>query len=216
MPQAKGDGIVLRVADFGEWDRLLVVFAAGSGKTRMVAKGARKAQSRYASITQPFCHLNYTYYSGRGLGTLSQAQLHNGFPAIRNDLDKMAYGLYLLELTDSFLEEGQEHDGVFSLLLAALHILCETADYELLLAFFQVRFLARLGWAVSTRHLGLRKEAACAFEAIFSHDWRYLEDNRPAGNMRGITSRLDDILVGELGKQPRSLAFLQTIRKSQG
>lgn len=216
MPQAKGDGIVLRVADFGEWDRLLVVFAVGSGKTRMIAKGARKTQSRYASLTQPFCHLNYTYYAGRGLGTLNQAQLHNGFPEIRNDLDKMAYGLYMLELTDSFLEEGQKHDDVFSLLLAALHILCETTDYELLLAFFQVRFLARLGWAVSARQLGLRREAAGGFESLFSNDWRYLEGNRPAGNLRDITARLDDVLVGELGRQPRSLAFLQTIRKNQG
>ncbi len=216
MPQAKGDGIVLRVADFGEWDRLLVVFAAGRGKIRVVAKGARKTQSRYASITQPFCYLNYTYYLGRGLGTLSQAQLHNGFPDIRNDLDRMAYGLYLLELTDSFLEEGQEHDDIFSLLLAALHILSDTREYELLLAFFQVRFLARLGWAQSFGRLGLPRGTEGVFEAVFSHDWRHLESNVPVGDLRSITARLDEVLIRELGRQPRSLAFLETIRCSKG
>lgn len=216
MPQEKGDGIVLRVADFGEWDRLMVVFAAGRGKTRIIAKGARKAQSRYASIAQPFCHLGFTYYQGRGLGTLNQAELHNGFPGIRSDLDKMAYGLYVLELTDAFLEEGQEHDDILSLLLAALHILCDTTEYELFLAFFQTRFLARLGWAVSLEQLRLPRGAGSSFEAILSNDWRYLASNKPVMNLRHLTARLDDILVRELGRQPRSLAFLQTIRKSEG
>lgn len=215
MPQVKGEGIVLRAADFGEQDRLLIVFGMGRGKTRAVAKGARKAQSRYASLTQPFCHLNYTFYTGRGLGTLSQAELINGFPAIRDDLDKMSYGLYLLELVESFLEEGQEHDDIFSLLLASLHILASSCEHELLLAFFQVRFLARLGWAVSARRIGLRAEVVSLVDLVFSNDWRYLEDHGPYSDIRKVTVRLDELLVAELGKEPRSLSFLQTIRKSQ-
>ena len=49
MGQFKGEGIVLRSMNLGEWDKLLTVFTQGQGRLKIVAKGARKIQSRYRS-----------------------------------------------------------------------------------------------------------------------------------------------------------------------
>jgi len=152
MPQLKGEGLVLRSFNIGEWDRLLVIFVAGHGKVRAVAKGARKVQSRFASVTQPFSHLRFTLYQGRSLHTLSQVEMIEGFRPLRENLDKIAYGLYMMELVDLSLVDGQGHDDILSLLLACLHIMCHSERHELLLAFFELRLLSRLGFAVSVEH----------------------------------------------------------------
>ena len=148
MPQVKGEGLVLRTTNLGEWDRLVVVLAAGMGKIRAVAKGARKVQSRYASVTQPLSHIRFTAYVGQSLPTLSQAEPLESFRSLREDLDSLAYALYMLELVDSSLVDAQPHDDVLSLAIACLHILCHTDHRELLLAFFELRLLARLGFGL--------------------------------------------------------------------
>lgn len=152
MPQLKGEGLVLRSYNLGEWDRLLLILVAGHGKVRAVAKGARKVQSRFASVTQPFSHLRFTLYQGKSLYTLSQVEMVEGFRPLRENLDKIVFGLYMMELVDLSLVDGQSHDDILSLLTACLHILCHSERHELLLAFFTLRLLSRLGFAVSVEH----------------------------------------------------------------
>jgi len=160
MPLLRGEGVVLRSMNLGEWDRLLVVLTVGLGKIKVVAKGARKVQSRYASITQPFSYLRFTSYRGKTFHTLSQVEVIEGYRPLRDNLEKIAYGLYLMELVDLSLVEEQAHDDILSLLLASLHILCHSERYELLLAFFELRLLSRLGFA-----LDLRQCAECGGQA---------------------------------------------------
>ncbi len=220
MPQFKGEGVVLRSSNLGEWDKLLVVLGQGAGKTRIVAKGARKVQSRYASLTQVFSHINYTVYSGRSLATFSQAELRQGFPALRDNLDKMAYGLYLLELVDSLLEEGQVHDDILSLLLASLHILSLSDKHELLLGFFQIRLLARLGWATSPADLSLSTGASRLFGILWEKDWRYIGELEFEFEVMPdaveITQKLARVLSGHMGKEAKSYNFLLDIQRNRG
>jgi DNA repair protein RecO (recombination protein O) len=215
MPQSRGEGVVLRSSNLGEWDKLLVVLGQGSGKMRIVAKGARKVQSRYASLTQVFCYIRYTIYSGRNMSTFSQAELIHGFPVLRDDLDKMAYGLYILELVDSFLEDGQIHDDILSLLLAALHILNHSEKHDLLLAFFQIRLLARLGWAVSARELSASQEARQLLTVLKDNDWRAIEEfeETPVGVQ--LTDALNQTLFAHLGRKPKAHDFLVQIQNSK-
>ncbi len=149
MPQVKAEGLILRTGNLGEWDRTAVVLAEGYGKTRVVAKGARKVQSRYASVTQPLTHIRFTAYVGGKLPTLSQAEALESFRSLREDLDSLAYALYMLELVDISLVDAQPHDDILSLVIACLHILSHTEHRELLLAFFELRLLARLGFDLS-------------------------------------------------------------------
>ncbi|MDP3488199.1 MAG: DNA repair protein RecO [Bacillota bacterium] len=149
MGQFKGEGVVLRSMNLGEWDKLLTVFTYGQGRLKIVAKGARKIQSRYASITQLFCNVRFTVYRGKSMHTFSQVELIEGFRPLREDLGRMTYGLYMLEMVDATLDEGQSHDDILSLLIACLHILSHTEHLELLLAFFELRLLSRLGWALN-------------------------------------------------------------------
>ena len=48
------EAVVIRRSDFGEADRLLTLFSADRGKTRAIATGARKPQSRKTGHVELF------------------------------------------------------------------------------------------------------------------------------------------------------------------
>ena len=48
------EAVVLRHSDWGEADRLLVIYSREQGKLRAIAKGLRKIQSRKAGHLEPF------------------------------------------------------------------------------------------------------------------------------------------------------------------
>ncbi|MGZ9234980.1 MAG: DNA repair protein RecO, partial [Anaerolineales bacterium] len=78
MPESKFrsfrvDAVVLRHSDYGEADRLLTLYTRQLGKTRAVAKGARKIASRKAGHIEPFTHVKLQLAKGRDMLILTQA-----------------------------------------------------------------------------------------------------------------------------------------------
>jgi len=215
MPLLRGEGIVIRSMNLGEWDKLLVILAVGLGKIKVVAKGARKVQSRYASSTQPFTHIRFTNYSGKTFHTLSQVEVIESYRPLRDNLDKIAYGLYIMELVDLSLIDGQRHDDILSLLLASLHILSHSERHELLLMFFELRWLSRLGFALSVEQAAkVSQEAKRLLNALRQGDWQKIEELPLAPAGEGEVSALLDRLVRErVDKAPESFGFLAEVRK---
>ena len=56
------EAVVIRRSDFGEADRLLTLFSADRGKTRAIAKGARKPQSRKTGHVEPVSYTHLDVY----------------------------------------------------------------------------------------------------------------------------------------------------------
>ncbi len=61
----KTEGIVLRSMRYGEADRILHVFTPQLGRLSAIAKGVRKAKSRFGGRLEPFFRLNLVLYEGR-------------------------------------------------------------------------------------------------------------------------------------------------------
>ncbi len=123
------DAIVLRRMDFGEADRILTVLTPYHGKLRLLAKGVRRPGSRMAGHLELFVHARVQVARGRSLDLMNQAVTLEAHRAVREDMTKAAHAFYLAELVDGFLEEGDHHPSLFSLLLEALDGLEEgTAD----------------------------------------------------------------------------------------
>ena len=59
-------GFELRAAD-----RVVVLLTQNHGLVRGVAKGVRKAKSRFGSRLQPFVEVDALIYPGRGLSTIA-------------------------------------------------------------------------------------------------------------------------------------------------
>ncbi len=114
--------IVLATRTYGEADRIVTLFTLTRGKVRAMAKGARRPRNRLAGLTQIFTHAELQLFSGKNMDTISQGQIINPFRLLREDLDRMAYGVYFLELFERATEGISEYQDYFVLLLAALEL----------------------------------------------------------------------------------------------
>ncbi|HHY10196.1 MAG TPA: DNA repair protein RecO [Firmicutes bacterium] len=139
------EGIVLRVRDLGEADRIVTVYTKEQGKLNTVARGARRIRNRLLSPTQLFTHGRYLIFPGKGLHNLSQGEIINSRQGLREDLDKMAYASYAAELLDSLTAEEDPTDQVFPLLAGTLS-LGELGRFPLAIRAYEIRLMSALGY----------------------------------------------------------------------
>ncbi len=140
------EAIVLRRTDFGEADRLLTLFSREYGKIRAIAKGARKPQSRKTGHVELFMRSRFLLAQGRDMDIITQAEMIQAYPALREDLVRATYASYAVELLDRFTVEEDPHGGMYKLLAEGLGWL-ETADDLLLAArYYELHLLALAGF----------------------------------------------------------------------
>jgi DNA repair protein RecO (recombination protein O) len=142
------DAVILRRSDYGEADRILTVFTTDRGKVKLIAKGARKTQSRKAGHVELFMHTALQVAEGRTWGIVTQAEIVEAFRLLREDLDKISQAYYLAELIDKFTEE---HDPSFPLFELTLLTLARLSDGEghvpfLAMRYFELHLLRLTGY----------------------------------------------------------------------
>lgn len=150
------DGIVLRNRALGEADRIITFYTKQEGKLDAVARGARRPRSRLAGSTQPFTLGQYSLFHGKGLDSISQCQVEEGFAALRDDLGRMAHATYACELIEQLTTDHDANEELFYLLLGALHLYAAGGDLSLITRIFELRALAITGYQPA-----LERCAAC-------------------------------------------------------
>ena len=152
MALYRTDAIVLRTRNFGEADRVVVLFSEKHGKFEAIVKGARRQRSRFVGNTLAFNYIHAMLLTGKNLDTLSQAELVHSFSKLHEDLIKFAYASFWVELVDGFIPERQEAKEIFKFLLAAFIVLEKTAEPVILNLAFQIRLLNYLGYQPQIDH----------------------------------------------------------------
>ena len=141
------EGIIIRSIDYGETNKIVTVFSRENGKIGMMARGAKKPNSRLSFVSQLFTYGNYLYYAAKGLGTMSQGEVIQSFRSIREDVFKTAYVACIAELTDKLSEEKKTDPYLFELLYQSLHYINEGLDPEVIMFIFETKMLAVAGIA---------------------------------------------------------------------
>lgn len=141
------EGVVLRVKDFGEADRILTVLSGSEGKFEALARGARRPRSRLVGVTQQFSRAKLLLFRGRNLDTLSSAELVSAHSNLWLDVVRMAYASYISELVDKMTGERERNDELYSLVVAAFDALDSGALAPRVVALaFEIKFMAVSGF----------------------------------------------------------------------
>ena len=128
-------GVVLRTYRLGEADRIIVFLTEQHGKVRAVAKGIRKTTSKFGARLEPLTHVDLLLCQGRGdLDIVNQVEVLDTFRAVREDLNRVAKGISLLEVTDQMAQERHPDRQLYSMLVGALRALSDPDNDPLLLA----------------------------------------------------------------------------------
>ncbi len=142
----RSEAIVLRRRDFNESDRLLTLFSREFGKIEAIAKGARKPQSRKTGHVELFMRTNFLFAKGRQMNIITQAEMVEAYHGLREDLVRMTYASYLVEMLDRFTADEDKHQGQYDLLANGLRWLEGTADYLLVARYYELRLLSLAGY----------------------------------------------------------------------
>lgn len=141
------EGLVLRQTKYDEWDKILTIFTRSNGKIQAIAKGARKPKGSLVASTQVFSYSNFLLYQGRNLYQVNQADIIESFFSLRDDLYKLAYATYIVELIDASAVEELSNTKLFDLSIKTLKVLSELKkDYKKLLLAFELKFISFVGY----------------------------------------------------------------------
>ena len=139
------EGLTLRKAAIGEADLVVTVFTAEHGKLRGVAKGARRSSSKLVGHLEPLTMVRLSLARGRELEIITQAQVADALPSLKEDLSSMTRGLYVAELLDGFGPEDSPSPGLFRLAASVLRGLSQAKDPEAPLRYFELHLLRLTG-----------------------------------------------------------------------
>ena len=151
MPGAlKTEAIVLRGIKYGEADRILHLYTPERGRVSAIAKGVRRAKSRFGGRLEPFFRLNLVLYQGKSdLLTVTSAETLAGHPRLREHGAAIGGAARACDAVSRLFGDGEPHAGVYHLLANQLALLDrepERATRALALA-FRLKLLLAAGFA---------------------------------------------------------------------
>ncbi len=115
------EAVVIARQDHGEADRVVRWLCAERGRGAGIARGARRANSRFGAALEPTQHVRLLLRRrGGGLDVIEDAELLDPHTRTRDDLDRLALAAHATELIAGLAREEQPEPRLFGLLQTAL------------------------------------------------------------------------------------------------
>lgn len=141
----KTEGIVLKRKDFGEADRVLIVFTLHKGKISILAKGVRRIISRRAGNVELLNRVSLYLHQTKGMPILTEAESLETFPKVKESLTLSTYAFHIIELVDKLTAENQDNRILYEYLIESLRRL-ERNPRQILIRAFEIKILSVLGF----------------------------------------------------------------------
>lgn len=137
---------MLRRRDYGESDRILVVFTKKLGRISGIAKGARKPGSKISGHLELFARSSFLISRGRNLQLITQAETIESYDHLRADLSGIGLGSYIVELVDAVTTEEGSNVKLYDLLVTTLKALDSGLEPAIITHFFELHLLGLAGF----------------------------------------------------------------------
>jgi DNA repair protein RecO (recombination protein O) len=162
----QSEALILRTYKLGEADRIVVFLTRDRGKKRGVAKGARRARSRYIGALEPMTRAGVAYYEReqRDLVRLNYVEITRS-PLSAASGDALGHVGYFAELIDEWAPEAHVDERLYRLGSSMVDAIAAGAPVEPLARYFEYWLLRLQGVYPSIRQCpgcgsGLRDGAA--------------------------------------------------------
>jgi len=151
MEYIKVKGIVCRIVEYKESDKILSVLTFEKGKMSIVAKGVKKRGAKFAHAARLFYCGEFECVISQGMPVLTGASMIKDFFEITGDIETLYYASHFMDVASCFIQEDQEAKEQMALLLNSLYLLMKHDNpYKLLTAILEFRFAALEGAAPVT------------------------------------------------------------------
>ncbi len=169
MPSFTTPAIVIRRADYSDYDRMITLFSPELGRVEAIARGCRRPKSPLVNAVEPFTSGEFQLFSHRERNSLEQCQISESYFELRSDYDKLRHGVYWLKLLDAAILPDTPAPDLFIITLRALaHLNYGELPPELVTFAFECHFMRLMGLSPrmdSCVRCGRPIDGDCRFDA---------------------------------------------------
>ena len=140
------EGIVLGRRDFGEADRILILYTKNFGRISLIAKGVRRPKSKKRGHLEVFNLVKFQAITGHGIDMMTEAEVIDDFKDIRKSLKKISLAYYFSEVIGRITHEQESNIELFHLILNYLSSLKTATELKKLREDFIGEILVLLGY----------------------------------------------------------------------
>lgn len=141
-------GLVIRRADYSDYDRMVTLFAPEYGRIDAIARGCRRPKSPLVNVVEPFTSGEFQLYAYKERFSIEQCQISESYFDLRNDYDRLCHGVYWLKLLDTVILPDSPAPDLFVMTLRALaHLSYGEMPLEMVTMAFEMHFMALNGYA---------------------------------------------------------------------
>jgi len=147
MDNIKTSGIVIKAKKYKESSKILTVFTYELGKINILAQGVLKPNSNALAYSEIFSTSDFILKKGRNFYYIVGADLINSNYSLRESIESMAIGFYLIDLVDKAIPEEEKNDKIYNMLTKALEIIQKGSitNIDLILA-FELKLISFVGY----------------------------------------------------------------------
>lgn len=147
MSMEKSEGLILRVTDFSETSRIVVLFTRDFGKLSALAKGGRRLKGPFESALDLLarCQIVFIRKTTATLDLLTEARLVTRFRPAERDLPCLYAGYYVAELLLALTEDYDPSPVLYDSAVAALQEFESPANRPLAILRFELVLLREIG-----------------------------------------------------------------------
>ena len=144
MPVRETEAIILRTYPLREADKIVSFFSRGGGRTRGVARNARRSVKRFGAALERLSHVRVRYFEqeARDLVRLESCELLQSFFETQSDYGAGVAFSYVAEVCEQLLPEREANDAFFRLVLLVMKEIGRTGAIWRPLTYFDL-------WAVN-------------------------------------------------------------------
>lgn len=118
--------LVLRKADYRDYDRMVTLLTRERGLVDAVARGCRRPKSELMNAAEPFVCGQYHLFSMHERYTIDQVKITEGFFELRSDYDRLMVGARWLKMLEKVCVHEQPNPGMFDMALTAITYLAHS------------------------------------------------------------------------------------------
>ena len=215
------EAVVLSDMPHGETSKIIRVYTKDYGRVSLIAKGSRKLKNRFGGSLDPLNHVTIVYYykDNRDLHLITQCDIIESYPGVKEDLEKLSIGLSIAEILVTLVLEEESNRTLFGLVVKTLTAL-ETVEknYDNFYLYFLTRFLQISGFGLHAQrcqNCGTEMNAQSAFFSISRGGLLCKSCSQAESNQTRILAETVQVLKHVLLKEPEQFLNLRISEKSK-
>jgi len=140
-------GFILRAIKFRESDLIITVLTRDYGKISLIAKGARRTESKFGAALDLLTLSELVFYDAENLKLLKEASILEDYRALKGDYDRLTLALQTAHLLNQLIEEHHPDRAVFEFLQDFLSELGFLKDLDVAAVAVKLKLMRALGIA---------------------------------------------------------------------